>query len=138
MSASEHEGEGGREHVEQEGKEGAADKKKGKRVETISYPKVPEAVFRSKDTVVNFDNIEFDYSATQGQARPFSKPTYEQRLAELTEALPTGLVRVTLWPADPLGMLKKIIEDARLHIPLVPLTQIANSLSSAGNIHAKP
>ena len=90
--------------VEDEPDPEAGGKRKSKRMEQVNYPKVPDSVFRSKDTVVGFDNIDFDYSAQQGQARPFSKVTYEQRLQELTEALPTGLVRVTLWPADALGM----------------------------------
>lgn len=70
------------------------------------YPSVAEGIYREKDAEVQLDpdRIIFDVDGSRGQARPFSQATFVQRLAEFRQALPTGPIKVTLWPTDAHGV----------------------------------
>jgi hypothetical protein len=66
----------------------------------VLYPAVRDEWYRERDVELGFDLVDFDYMGVHGQARPFSKAVYQERLHEMAAALPIGPLKITVWPAD--------------------------------------
>jgi hypothetical protein len=77
----------------------------------VLYPKIKDSVWRQKDVIVEFEKLEWDIHATQGQARPFSSETLRERKENMRQAMPSSHIHCILWPSDIHGMQS---EDARL------------------------
>ena len=96
-------GEGEEECQEDEGAEDEEEPQRGEL--SVAYPAVKEEWYRDRDVELGFEVVDFDLLGVQGQARPFSKQVFEERLREMRTALPVGLLKVTVWPADIHGVL---------------------------------
>ncbi len=81
-------------------------KRRAVSIADVEYPTVPEEWYREREREVALEEglLQFDADVTQGQIRPLSKASVEQRLREFRSALPIVPLRVTLWPVDVHGM----------------------------------
>ena len=117
--------------------EGAEEEEEAQRGEpSVLYPAVKEEWYRDRDVELGFDVVDFDLLGVQGQARPFSKQVFEERLREMRTALPVGLLKVTVWPADIHGV--SSTEEARVFKSLFSPPQIGSSWCSRGSTAAEP
>ena len=81
-----------------------------KNKEAVLYPKVPEGVYREREALIKFENLDYDWDATMGQARPMQKNTRQERLREMEEAMATTFLRVTVWPSDMHGKKSRVFK----------------------------
>ena len=93
------------EHTASDEDEKAKQKRAKALANKVRYPKVDIKWYRSRDQVMSFDDLDFDLEGVHGQARPFSKDILDTRLKEMREALPTGLLKICVWPIDIHGVL---------------------------------
>jgi hypothetical protein len=98
----------------------------------VKYPSVSKEHWREVDADLNFSDLEWDLQATQGQARPFSTDILESRLKDFRECLPSGRIKVVVWPQDAFGM--PWFKDARL--PIVCIISSDNKFVVLGGQHS--
>jgi hypothetical protein len=101
----------------------------------VLYPAVKDEWYRDRDVELSFDLVDFDYMGVHGQARPFSKVVYEERLHEMAAALPVGPLKITVWPADIHGV--PFILKTRVFKSLLSPSQTPSSWSSVANTAAR-
>ena len=101
----------------------------------VKYPSVPRQYWREVDADLNFGDLEWDLQATQGQARPFSNDILQARLKDFSECLPSGKIKVVVWPQDAFGMANLKTRVFKISFPSF---QTTSSLCWVVSIHRRP